>query len=265
MGSASTSGLFDTHCHLNHPRLLEHLPAVLERARAAGVSRMLVVGYDVPSSRKAVEIASTTTAILAAVGVHPHDAESVEDSDFAELRALAAHDTVVAIGETGLDFHRNLSSREAQRRAFERHLDLGEELGLPVIVHCREAQDEVLAGLEARRPSAVVWHAFEGNKTHASRAVGLGSVFGLGGLLTRAGGDQLRQVVRELPSDRILLETDSPYLLPTRGARGDNEPANLPLIAQVVAEARGESASQVVQTATENACHVFRLCRDSGA
>jgi TatD DNase family protein len=226
---------------------------------------MLVVGYDVPSSQKAVEIASTTAGVVSAVGVHPHDAASVEDGDLAALRALAAHETVVAIGETGLDFYRNLSSQQAQRSAFERHLDLGEELGLPVIIHCREAQDELLAGLEARQPSAVIWHAFEGNETHARRAADLGSLFGFGGLLTRTGGDQLKQVVRELPAERILLETDSPYLLPTGGARGDNEPANLPLIVQIVAEARGESASQVVQTAAENACHVFRLCPDSGS
>ncbi len=243
--------------------MLQQLPAVVDRARGAGVSRMMVVGYDLPSSRRAAGIAAETTGVWSAVGVHPHEAESVGDGDFAELRVLAALGGVLAIGETGLDFYRNLSSREAQHRALERHLDLAEDLGLPVILHCRSAQDEMLGVIAARRPSSVIWHAFDGSEAHARRAADLGLLCGFGGLLTRKGGEGLRQVVRALPADRILLETDSPYLLP-RGASGrDNEPANLPMIAQIVAEARDEAVTEVAETTATNACGVFRLCEGS--
>ncbi len=260
-GVSNGGPLVDTHCHLNHPRLLKRLPAVLERARASGVSRMIAVGYDLPSSRQAVAIAVKTSGVWAAVGVHPHEVGDAREDDLAELRRLATEENVVAIGETGLDFYRDLASRDAQRRSFERHLDLGEELGLPVIVHCRDAQEDVLAAVEARRPSLAIWHCFEGDAGHARKASDLGMMLGFGGLLTRSHGEQLREIVGRLPPDRILLETDAPYLRPEGGSPGDNEPANLPLVAQMVAQARAESMGQIARTTTENALRVFGLRR----
>lgn len=250
--------MVDSHCHLNHPRLLRQLPDVIERARAAGVAEMVVVGYDVPSSRKAVEIAEATARVWAAVGVHPHGAGKMGPKDLAELRALASSVRVVAIGETGLDFYRNLSAAGAQRSAFRKQLDLGEELGLPVIVHCRNAQEEVLAALQSRRRHSVIWHCFDGTAAQADRAIELGALLGFGGLLGRAGSTGIRTALRNAPEDRVLLETDSPYLAPVGR---DNEPANLPTILEMAAQARAEPPRRLAALTTANAHRVFGLSR----
>ena len=255
-GTSTGDSLVDSHCHLNHPRLFRQLPDVIDRARAAGVAQMVVVGYDVPSSRKAVEIAEGTAGVWSAVGVHPHEAGEMSPKDLAELRALAKSAQVVAIGETGLDFYRNLSAADAQRNAFQKQLDLGEELGLPIIVHCRNAQEEVLAALDSRRHHSVVWHCFDGTAAHAERAIELGLVLGFGGLLGRTGSTAIRMALRNAPEDRILLETDSPYLAPVGR---NNEPANLPAILEMAAQARAEPPGRFAALTTANAHRVFKL------
>ncbi len=251
--------LIDTHCHLNHPRLLRRLPEVLARARAARVSGMIVVGYDVRSSRKARELAEGTPEIWAAVGVHPHDAAQMEQEDLSDIRTLAQSDKVVAIGETGLDLYRNLSPRPAQEKAFAEHLGLAAELGLPIIVHCREAQEEVLAALEAHRQNRVIWHCFDGTVDHARRALDMGLMLGFGGRVTYRSAEELRCLASQLPADSILLETDSPYGAPKTNRGRDNEPANLPLVAEVIAEVRGEQRGPFIDVTGENARRVFGL------
>jgi len=251
--------LVDTHCHLNHPRLLRRLADVLARARKAGVSNMIVVGYDLASSRAAVESASQHSDIRATVGIHPHDAKDVTDADLGELRRLARSPRVVAIGETGLDFYRDLSLRPIQVEVFQRQLDLAEELGLPAVIHCREAQEAVLEVVASRRQPGLIWHCFDGTQEQGERAVTLGMLLGFGGMVTRRAAEGLRQVVRWAPPDRILLETDAPYLSPEPHRSRDNEPANVALIAEAVAAARGETMAHIAAATTENARHAFRL------
>ena len=260
--SRTGASLIDTHSHLNHPRLLRGLPDVLARARAAGVSAMIVVGYDLPSSRKAVELAESNPDVWAAVGVHPHDAADVSQDDLSEIRALARSERVVAIGETGLDFYRDLSPRPAQEKAFEDHLALGAELGLPVIVHCREAEEEVLAALESDIPrSPVIWHCFDGTLDHARRALDLGLFLGFGGRVTYRNAAHLREAAAVVPADRMLLETDCPYLAPEPKRGRDNEPANLVVIAEALAGARRTDAVTVARTTAANAQRIFSLPR----
>ncbi len=251
--------LVDTHCHLNHPRLLRRLDDVLARAREAGVSDMIVVGYDLPSSRTAVELASRHHGIWATVGVHPHEAKDVTEAYFQEMARLARSPGVVAIGETGLDFYRDLSPRPAQVEAFKRHLDLAVEVELPVVIHCREAQEAVLEVVASRHQPGLVWHCFDGTREQAERAVSVGLMLGLGGRLTYPAADEMRQVARQAPADRLLLETDAPYLSPEPRRSRDNEPASVAVIAEAVAAARGETVAQVAAATTENARRAFRL------
>ncbi len=250
--------LVDTHSHLNHPRLLKQIEQVLARARQAGVSEMLVVGYDLPSSQKAVELAQQHEGLWAAVGVHPHDAADFGTAELIQLHELAQSPQVVAIGETGLDFYRNLSPREAQETAFRHHLELASELQRPVIVHCREAQEAVLDTLDGYT-STVVWHCFDGNWEQAARALELGLMLGFGGRITYRAAEELRSIAARVPRERILLETDCPYLAPESMRNHDNEPANLTVIAEWMAKVRREEVAELVAVTAANARRVFGL------
>ncbi len=265
MAEAPPAAAIDTHTHLNHPRLHRGLPQVLDRAREAGVAEMIVVGYDLPSSELAVELAARHPGLWAAVGIHPHDASHVDDKTLGRLRELAGREGVVAIGETGLDFYRDLSPRQAQMEAFESHLALAAEMSLPVIVHCRAAQEPLLDFLAARRIGpvgdlpALVWHCFDGSEEEARRALDLGMALGFGGMVTYGKAEELRRVAAQVPSGRFLLETDCPYLAPEPKRGRDNEPANVAVIGERIAQVRGESGGQVVETAAQNARRVFGL------
>ena len=251
--------LVDSHVHLNHPRLRRRLPAVLARAAGAGVAWMLVVGYDLPSSDTAVALAREHANLWAAVGVHPHDAAGVDHAALAQLRQMAQSPKVVAIGETGLDFHRDLSPREAQLDAFRRQLDLAEECGLPAVVHCRAAQEPLLATLAGRTGLRAIWHCFDGSLDHARQALALGLTLGFTGMLTYRHAEALQQVAAAAPADRILVETDAPYLAPEPKRGEDNEPANLPLIVSFLAGLRGASHEDIARTTAENFCRVFSI------
>ena len=225
----------DTHCHLNHEQLLPEWEAVLFRAQQSGVERLIIIGYDLPSSERAVHLAEQSPALWATVGIHPHDATQCTPDTLARLHALSLHPRVVAIGEIGLDFYRDLSPREAQYEAFHAQLTLAQERGLPVVIHCREAYDPLLDVLEQYPRVRGVLHCFSGTGAHAERGLALGYYLGIGGVVTFKNAESLRAIVQAMPHDRLLLETDAPYLAPHpyRGKR--NEPAYLPLIAQSVA------------------------------
>ncbi len=253
------SRVIDTHTHLNHPRLLRRLEEVVARAREAGVGDMVVVGYDAPSSEEAVRLASRHDGLWAAVGVHPHNAADLDDDAAGRIRDLAQCDRVIAVGETGLDFYRDLAPREAQRRAFGWHLSLSAELGLPVIVHCRDAQEAVLATLRSAALSRVIWHCFDGSPAEAERALALGVWLGFGGRLTHRGAGVLRRAAKEVPGDRILLETDCPYLAPEPHRGRDNEPANVVAVADCLAGVRADSREHIEEMTTENAQRLFGL------
>ncbi len=256
----------DTHTHLNHPRLLRHLEAVLARARAVGVTEMVVVGYDLPSSEVAVRLAEEHRGLWATAGIHPHDASTCDAQAMARLRKLVRSRRVVAIGETGLDFYRDLSPRPTQEESFRRHLALAEEVALPLVVHCRAAQDAVLSILRERagRPPAGVWHCFDGTREQAEAALALGMALGFTGVITYPRSAELREIAAGVPLDRLLLETDAPYLAPEPRRKADNEPANLPLVARRLAEVRGMSSTDLVEAANANARRLFQLPEEQG-
>ncbi|WP_334110355.1 TatD family hydrolase [Thermodesulfitimonas autotrophica] len=255
-----TAELTDTHCHLDDERYETDRAAVVARARAAGVTRLVTVGYDLASSRRTVELAAALPGVYAVVGVHPHDAAGVSPEYLEELRRLAREPCVVAIGEIGLDFYRDLSPRPAQREVFVAQLNLARELGLPVVIHCREALGEVYAILrrEAVGLSGVM-HCFSGGWEEARRFLALGFYLSVAGPVTFAGARRPVEVVRQMPIERLLLETDAPYLAPVphRGKR--NEPAYLVHTAQKVAEIRGISLEELAAATTANAARLFGL------
>jgi TatD DNase family protein len=252
--------LIDTHCHLNTTAAYPDLGEVLARAREAGVEKMLVVGIDRGSTPEALRFAIAYSEIYAIVGVHPNSAAGFGDREMAEVREWLQAPKTVGIGETGLDYHHQDASKDDQARAFEWHLDLAAETGLPLSIHCREAYDDLLAILERRGgPYRGVLHCFGGTVSHAERAITLGFHLGVDGPVTYKKADDLREVIRQVPLDRLLLETDCPYLppVPHRGKR--NEPSYLPLIAQAVADARAEPLETVAEATTRNAINLFGL------
>jgi len=249
--------LADTHVHLNDKRLARDLAGVVERARGAGVGLMVCVGWDLPSSRAALKLAGDLPCVRAAVGVHPHDAAAAPPDYLEQLRILARQPGAVAIGEAGLDYYRDLSPRDTQQEVFRAQMRLAREVGLPLIVHCRDAEAVTLALLEAEGPPLAVLHCFAGDRRTAARYVEMGYYLGFGGTLTYRRNEELRRVAREVPLERILLETDAPYLPPEprRGRR--NEPACLTFVAQVLAELRGITVEEVAEATTANAYRVF--------
>ncbi|HZO88194.1 MAG TPA: TatD family hydrolase [Chthonomonadaceae bacterium] len=252
--------LIDTHCHLNHERFAGDVPACLERAQQADVRQMIVVGYDLASSEQAVALAEAYPGVLfAAVAVHPHDARTWSQEAAARLRALAQNPRVVAIGEIGLDFHYDFAPRPAQYEAFRAQMRLAREVGLPVIIHCREAYPETLDVLAEEGIGEVggVMHCWAGTLPDAERAVGLGMALGFGGTLTFKNAEEVRAVAASVPLEALLVETDAPYLAPVphRGKR--NEPAYVRLVAAKLAEVRGRPLEEVAAITTGNAHRLF--------
>ncbi len=251
-------GLTDTHCHLNLPAFDADRAQVLERARRAGLERILIPGIDLPGSARAARIARSDPMLSFAPGIHPHESGTFDDQALAELRRLARDEGARAIGETGLDYFRDLAPRDRQRGAFRAQLALAEELGLPAIVHVRDAQADALAILEefSGRVRGVL-HAYSGDPLLAQKAAELGFYFGIAGPLTYAGSEALRAAVRALPPDRILLETDAPYL-PPEGNRGTrNEPALVLAVARRAASERGIDVREMADLARRNANLLF--------
>lgn len=257
--AAPAVALVDTHAHLTDSRYDGDLEAVLGRAGAAGVTGIVVAGYDLPSSRAAVDLAARSPRIWAAVGIHPHDAAAAGAAALEELAALAAHPRVVAIGECGLDFYRNRSPAADQARAFEAQLGLAARLGLPLIVHSREAMAETLRTLAAHPlPAGGVLHCFDGTAEDAARAVDLGLYLSCAGPLTYRRDPTLARAVAAAPLERLVVETDCPYLSPA-GHRGErNEPARVRDVAAALAAVRGADLAAVAGATTRNAARLFR-------
>ena len=253
--------LFDTHAHLHFPEFAADLDAVMERARAAGVRRMVTVGTEVASSRAALALAGERDDVWASAGIHPHDAAAADEAAFAEIERLAREPRVVAVGEIGLDFFRDLSPRPVQHAVFRRLLDVARRVGKPVIVHCREAHEEVLAALAngGVGEAGGVMPCFSGDVAVARRCLDLGLAVSLAGPLTYPKARALPEVARFVPADRLVVETDCPYL-PPQGHRGQrNEPAYLAVTAARVAELRGEPLADVARRLSDNARALFRV------
>jgi TatD DNase family protein len=251
--------MIDSHCHLNLEQFADDLDAVLARAREAGVHGILVPGVGLAESRLAVELAERTPEIRAAVGVHPHEALSWNEQAAEQLREWTLSEKVVAIGEIGLDFYRDWCPADAQRQAFTAQLALAVELELPVVVHDRAAHDEVLAALAPRARSeglTGVMHCFSGGPREAERTLELGFHLSFTGAITYGRGKADR-VLRLVPPEKLLLETDAPYMAPVphRGRR--NEPAWVALVAEALAEKLGRDVSEIQGLTTQAAGRLF--------
>ena len=254
--------LFDTHAHLQFPEFDADLPAVLERARGAGVRWMLTIGTSVETSRAAVALADLEPDIYAAVGIHPHDASEADDQTFEELQKLAeSSPRMVAIGEIGLDFFRNLSPREVQIEVFRRQLDLSRRVRKPVLIHCRDAHTETVEILRAEgvREVGGIMHCFSGDEAVARQCLDLGLLVSIAGPVTYPNARKLPAVVKMVPGDRLVVETDCPFLPPQpyRGKR--NEPAYLPITAARVAELKGVPEDKLGAQMAENALALFGI------
>lgn len=255
----------DTHVHLDAAAFAGDLTAVVARAFAAGVTQLISIGTDVASSTQAVALAGRFPGVWASVGIHPHEAAHCPDSLEDDLTALAANRRVVAIGETGLDFYRNLAPPAAQQEAFGRQIALAAQLDLPLIIHSRQADDEVFAALAAAAAQRVVLHCFSGDRAHAQRCLDRGWHLAFGGAATYPRNAELREVVAAVPAEQLLFETDAPYLAPVphRGRR--NEPAWLTATIACCAEVRHTAPEALAEQAVRNAAAAFpRLGQPQG-
>lgn len=268
--------MIDSHAHLQSDAFARDLPEVLARAAEAGVTRILVPGWDLASSRAAIALSGEREGVrlMAAVGIHPHGAAQADEAIWAHIVTLAGDGGVVAIGETGLDYDRMFSPREIQLASLRRHLDLARELGKPLVLHCRsgqgrrDAQDELLRELEGAgvggaswtatfgdRPPAVL-HSYSGPTDYAERALHLGLAISFSGLVFRAGEDASAEVARLVPGDRLLVETDAPYLAPPRASRR-NEPASVGLTAAWLAARRAGEVGPLERDLLANYKRIF--------
>lgn len=252
--------LFDSHCHLDPMRFGAELPEVLARARIAGVTRMAVIGTRAADSEAAAELAGREPGIVAAVGIHPNDVAEAEPGEWDRIERLADSGRVAAVGETGLDWYRTTAPPELQREYFDRHLRLAQRLSLPVVIHTRESLRDTLDMLReaiGRGPLRLVLHSFTGTAEEAFEAIELGCHLGFAGMVTFRSSAALREVATGVPLDRLLVETDSPFLSPEpfRGKR--NEPANVVHTARCLALARGESLDFFAAATTANARRIF--------
>ena len=250
----------DSHCHIDMPAFDEDRAAVLERARAAGVETMLLIGGvdEEAGHRRALRVAEELKLPVSA-GVHPHEAKLATPAVYDELRGLAKEKRIVAIGEIGLDFHYDHSPRDVQREVFRAQVRLARELDLPVIIHTREADDETAALLEEERVSRGVIHCFTGGEDLARRALALGFHISFSGIATFPRSETIQEVARTLPLDRLLVETDAPFLAPKphRGKR--NEPAFVVEVVRFVASLRGETPEAIGAAALANFRRAFAL------
>ncbi|MFG1464630.1 TatD family hydrolase [Xanthobacter sp. DSM 24535] len=252
--------LVDSHCHLDFPDFAEELPAVVERAQAAGVSHLVTISTRVKRFDQIRAIAERFENVFCSVGTHPHQTAEEPDVTTAELVALSAHPKVVAIGEVGLDYHYDNSPREAQAHGFHTHITAARETGLPLVIHAREADDDVAAILEAESAKGAfpfLLHCYTGGADLAHRAVALGGYVSFSGVITFKNSTALRELAAALPAERLLVETDAPFLAPTphRGKR--NEPSFVRETATVLAQARGTTLEDIAARTTQNFFTLF--------
>lgn len=266
------TGAFDTHSHIQDDALIDDFEGVIARAEAADLAGIALCGYDAPSNDLALELAARSPLLFPTVGFHPHEADGVTPAMLAHLRSLAERPEVVAIGEIGLDFYRNLSQPPAQRTLIERQLEIALSVGKPVCVHSRSAEDEIFEhlGPYAERARAAgtevpgVMHCFGGTAAQAQPYVSAGFLISVACPVTYPANETTRELVRVLPLRSLVIETDSPYL-PPQGRRGKlNEPAYVIEAAKTIAEVKGASLAEVLEATTANARRLFRVQQNQG-
>jgi TatD DNase family protein len=250
----------DTHTHLDFDRFDADRDDVIRRAQEANVASMITIGVDYKTSIAAIKIAEENTNVYAAIGVHPHDAENMTDEQFDELCELLSHPKVVAVGEVGLDYHYDYSPQDVQRRVFRRFLDVAKEKQMPVIIHTREADEDILAIIKEKGRSnwQGVFHCFSGDEAMAKKVLDLGFFISFTGTVTFKNSDSIN-VAKSVPLDRLMIETDCPFLAPApkRGKR--NEPAYVVHVAQKIAEAKQMTTGDFAQATTLNALRFFNI------
>jgi TatD DNase family protein len=248
----------DSHCHLDS--LNGDLEEYLERASGSGVECLVTIGTDLQSSRTAIELAGRHDRVWAAVGVHPHDAKSFNDQAADAVEEMATNPRVVAVGEVGMDFYRDHAGAESQERAFRAQIDVAKRVGKPLVMHIRDAFREVLAVLrEVGPPERLVFHCFSGGADEARRAVELGGHVSFAGNVSYKSAETLREAARAVPLDRLLVETDSPYLAPVPHRGKPNEPALVVAVGAALASATGRSVDEIGEATAANARSVFHL------
>jgi len=257
--------LIDSHCHLDSDQFDQDREAVIARALAAGVTHMVAIGTGngPPDLEAGIRLADRYEAFYATVGVHPHDASKATDEVFKNLSALTQHPKVIAIGEIGLDYHYDFSPREVQHSVFRKQLQLAAEAKKPIVIHTREAWDDTISVIREYWNPAVggIMHCFSGNPQQAQQALDLGFYLSFGGIVTFPKALEIQESARMTPQDRLLIETDAPYLapVPKRGKR--NEPAFMVETARKLAQLRGVSEIEIAETTTRN---FHRLCLPTG-
>ncbi len=255
--------LFDTHVHLNAEQFQDDLEEVIDRALAAGVNTMVVVGFDRPTIKKAIELAETYDFLYASVGWHPVDAIDMTEEDFRWIESLAGHPKVVALGEMGLDYYWDKSPKDIQKEVFRRQIQLARKVKLPIIIHNRDATADIIEILKEEKAEEVggVLHCFSGSPEIAQECIKMNFYISLGGPVTFKNAKQPKKVAEMIPLDRLLIETDCPYLTPhpNRGKR--NEPSYVKLVAEQIAEIKGKTLEEVGAITTENAKKLFGINR----
>jgi TatD DNase family protein len=251
--------MIDSHCHLTDPRLLEQLDPVLSRAKAAGVGETVTIGTQPGDWKAALNLAQTHSNVRCAVGGHPNNCHEFQFEELARLRAFCGDGRVVALGEMGLDYHHHFAPPDRQKKYFEAQLQIASELKMPVIIHCREAMDDCLAILGGFSEIKAVFHCFTGTAEEAKRVWDAGHLTGFTGVVTFKNGQGLREIAAMAPGDRILVETDAPYLTPEPMRKQKiNEPAMVMHTAKVVAEVRGVTIEELDALTTRNATGFYR-------
>jgi TatD DNase family protein len=252
--------LIDSHCHLDFPDFAGELDDVVARARAAGIGRIVTISTRVRRHGELLAIAERFPEVYCSIGTHPHNAHEELDIDVDGLVARTRHPKVVAIGEAGLDYHYDSSPRDAQQRGLQNHIAAARASGLPLVIHSREADEDMARILETESRKGVfpaVLHCYTGGRDLAERAIALGLYISFTGILTFKKSDDLREIAKRLPADRIMVETDAPYLAPGRYRGKRNEPAFVAEIAKVLAETRGVSLDEIARATTENFFRLF--------
>ena len=255
--------LIDSHIHLDSEVYSDDLPEILIRADQSGVRKIITPGTSLESSAECIRIAQENDGIYAAVGVHPHDADNAADDFVKRLEEMSSDETVVAIGEIGLEFFKNYSSNESQIKVFKAQLELAEKLNLPVIIHNRDSDAEMEKCLTENRNIRGVVHCYTGGFDFAEKLLSMGYYLGFTGIIT-FGNEELTEVVKMIPIDRLLIETDGPYMTPVphRGKR--NEPAYLKYIAEEIAQIKNISIDELSETSSENCFSLFEGLRNGG-
>ncbi len=251
--------LVDSHCHLDDKRFADDLDAVLDRAAAAGVDRILTIGTGdgPPEIDRAVRLADRYPQIFASIGVHPHEAAKVTHQTYDDLRALSTHSKVIAFGEIGLDYHYDFSPRDIQREVFIAQLELARDVNLPITIHTREAWDDTMSILREHWSGPGVMHCFTGDPTRAQQALDIGFHLSYGGVLTFKTAENVRESARITPPDRLLIETDAPYLAPIPHRGKLNEPAMMVETARKLAEVRQTTLDAIAALTTANFDRLF--------